>query len=367
MPMFEEMAFLIDEGGGSQLLPPAGLTELGFKEREHVQEWVVAHPQVLGDGVCIITTEYDRWQSPTGEPIKDRLDILALAPDGRLVVAELKRGPAPHAIHMQAINYAAMVSRLSAFDVAELYVAAQQRRGGLTADPSDVLSRLQTEFLLTDDSTRNPRIVLIAEEFPSSVSACAVWLWEQKLDISLIRYRPYRLASGQVVVTFSRFFPVPNLEDFTVGRLQTVAGPAVASEVSIPWDGDALRRLAVVANAATLALLDLCSNSAAPIGVKDIQTHADLTVGQVRGQLAGFTMLLRNKKNGFEQTRWPVEIEWLEGGVAAYTLPQDLKSIWRSVRGVAAVPAARLGAVVPTSQDLSADLTNGARPVQSEP
>jgi len=115
---------------------------------------------------------------------------------------------------MQAINYAAMVSRLTPRDVAELYVSWRPEE---TLDIEAVLTQLEIEHLLTANSIRNPRIVLVATAFPVSVTASVVWLSEREVDISLVRFRPYRVGE-QVVVTFSRFCPVPSVEDFTVGR-----------------------------------------------------------------------------------------------------------------------------------------------------
>jgi RecB family endonuclease NucS len=68
------------------------LSDLDLREREHLQEWILANPAVLGPNVEIIASEYGRWQTAGGVPVLDRLDILAVDPDGRLVVAELKRG-----------------------------------------------------------------------------------------------------------------------------------------------------------------------------------------------------------------------------------------------------------------------------------
>jgi hypothetical protein len=225
-----------------------------------------------------------------------------------------------------------MVSRLTARDVAELYVQDRQRQG-LTVEVEAALTEFETDFLLNEESVRNPRIVLIAGEFPASVTASVVWLNERAVDLSLVRYRAYSLPSGHVIVTFSRFFPVPNVEEFTVGRLRaTETTPAEATR-AMPWDEVSLRRVAERGNVATLTLLDLCASSDGPVGVNDIQTHAGLTTGQVRGQLAGFTMLLRNKRNGFQQSASPVQITWLPGGVASYTMQPELKLIWQSVRG----------------------------------
>ena len=99
-----------------------------------------------------------------GDPVLDRLDILAVDPTGRIVVAELKRGIAPHTVHMQALNYAAMVSRLTPQDIAELY-SVTRNRGGQDVDADSALTILTTEKLLTAESIRRPRIVLVASDF----------------------------------------------------------------------------------------------------------------------------------------------------------------------------------------------------------
>jgi hypothetical protein len=49
----------------------------------------------------------------TDSPVYDRLDVLTLDRGGRLTVAELKPDRAPSAVTMQALNYAAMVSRFN--------------------------------------------------------------------------------------------------------------------------------------------------------------------------------------------------------------------------------------------------------------
>ncbi len=319
----------------STVVAPTALPKLGLWEREHLQAWVLAHPEVLGTGVAVVTSEFDKWQTASGAAVADRLDVLGLGPDGRLVVVELKRDVAPHTVHMQAVNYAAMVSRLTTRDVAELWVAWH----GTKDQPLDVASveaELQTKWLLTPDTIKSPRVVLIAAGFPASVTASVVWLNEQGVSVDLIRFRPYRLDDGRVLVNFTRIYPVPSIEDFTIGR--RTASTSTTAESTAPgadWDLDSLRRLAEQGNDATLALMDLCAaDEADGVSVQDIAAQALITTGQVKGQLAGLTMRLKNPKYGFAQTTWPVEIQWLPGGVASYRLPSDLVPLWREVRGL---------------------------------
>lgn len=171
--MHDEFLLSVDEKT-AELVDSVTLSELKLTERDHLQEWVLANPNVLGPGVEIIVSEYDRWEAANGDPILNRLDILGIDPDGRLVVVELKRDTAPDTVHMQTINYAAMVSRLSPEDVAELYSLGRKNTSG-GVDVESALTVLTTDRLLTQESIRRPRIVLMASDFPPSVTAAVVW------------------------------------------------------------------------------------------------------------------------------------------------------------------------------------------------
>lgn len=49
---------------GSAATParPIALADAGLRERSDLQEWVLAHPEIIGDGVLVVTFEFDRWQ-----------------------------------------------------------------------------------------------------------------------------------------------------------------------------------------------------------------------------------------------------------------------------------------------------------------
>lgn len=326
--MHDEILFAVEADKASKV-ERRGLDELGLQERQHLQEWVLANPEIIGPGSIVITSEFDRWEAADGSPVADRLDVLALDPDGHLVVVELKRGAAPSTVHMQAINYAAMVSRLTPEDVAEMY-SASRASSEEPITPDSALDLLTTQHLLSVEGIRHPRLMVIASDFPPSVTAAVVWLNEQNVDFSLTRFRAYQV-NGQVVVTFTRLYPVPDVEEFTIGRR---AEAVKKSQTGPPWDEESLRRLAANANPATLALMDLSATvTGETVGVKQIALAAGTTEYGVRGQLAGLTMRLKNPKNGFSQTVWPTTVEWLPGGVARYTLDPTLSEVWRAIRG----------------------------------
>src|SRR5690606_3480795 len=84
------------------------MTAEGLTEPHHLERWLVDHIEVLDPTLKIVTTQFNRWSATAGTAA-ERLDILALARSGELVVIELKRGSDKN-VHLQAISYGALVS-----------------------------------------------------------------------------------------------------------------------------------------------------------------------------------------------------------------------------------------------------------------
>ncbi|PFG34543.1 MGMT family protein [Sanguibacter antarcticus] len=221
--MASELVFTVD---GSQATPAESVTlaDAGLRERDDLQEWVVAHPQILGPGVMVITLEFDRWWSGSGTRERDRLDVLGLGTDGRLVVAELKRDRAPDTVEMQAIKYAAMASRFTEESLVD-QLSRFRTRQGLPADEDTVRELLATHVggELDAELLKRPRIVLVAGAFPPVVTATAVWLTDMGLDVALQRVQAYRTLGGEIVITVSQLFPVPDVEELMVSPLRAKA------------------------------------------------------------------------------------------------------------------------------------------------
>ena len=113
--MAEDLVFTV-QPGVARRAGPISLEDAGFRERADLQEGVRENPEILGDGVRIVTFEFGAWEARDGQAA-DRLDLLGLADDGRLLVAELKRGPAPSTVEMQAVK--AGITYVSAQSVAQ--------------------------------------------------------------------------------------------------------------------------------------------------------------------------------------------------------------------------------------------------------
>jgi alkylated DNA nucleotide flippase Atl1 len=200
---------------------PITLAEAGLREREHLQEWVLANPEMLGGSLLIVISECDRWSSVRGRE-RDRLDVLALDPDGHLVVVELKRDEAPETVEMQALKYAAFCSQFTPETLTEEFRSWRRRAGDdLDADAARTL----LEAHLAEDvgglesaPLSAPRIVLMAGGFSPSTTAVAVWLRQMGVDVTLRAVRAYRTAAGPVI-SVSAVYPTPSVEQFTVSPL----------------------------------------------------------------------------------------------------------------------------------------------------
>lgn len=202
---------------GSSATPAemVALADVGLRERHDLQEWVLAYPAILGDDILIVTFEFDRWWSSSGSPA-DRLDVLGLGSDGRLLVAELKRDKAPDTVEMQAIKYAAMASRFTQESLASQHARfITQHRKTPTSEDEALQLLVAHAGELDPEVLRRPRIAIVAGEFPPVLTATTVWLTEMGLDVTLVRVQAYRTAH-ETLVSVSQVFPVQDVEEFTV-------------------------------------------------------------------------------------------------------------------------------------------------------
>ena len=218
--MAGELVFTVNPGA-AQAATKIDLKDAGFKERADLQEWVRANPEILGDSIKIVTFEFGEWQA-RDRGAADRLDLLGIDGDGRLVVAELKRGPAPDTVEMQAIKHAAFASRFTPDTLAQRHAEylSNAEDTPTSDDEASVLLEQHVGRELDLDLLSQPRIVLVAASFPPQVTASAVWLTEMGISVTLVEFNAYQTEHG-TVLTVSQTWPLASVEDFTVSPRET--------------------------------------------------------------------------------------------------------------------------------------------------
>lgn len=210
-----------------QHLPEQELSQLDILEREDLEEWAIGEPRILGEELLVITAEFDKF-----EDLYDRLDIMALDPEGNLVVVELKRDKADRTTDLQAIKYASYCANLTAEQLQQEYRDFWTERTGDTITPEDVghefLEYLDddvpNEDPYTDEGWANfeldnrPRLLLAAGSFGKEVTSPVVWLLEEfGMDITCTRIEAHE-HQGRVILNSQQVIPVPEAEEYMTRR-----------------------------------------------------------------------------------------------------------------------------------------------------
>lgn len=93
---------------------PAPLAVTHLASEQALEDMIVRDPRILSSEWMLIGR-----QEIT--PFAGRIDLLAIAPDGSLVLIELKRNRTPREIVAQALDYAAWVDALTTDKIAQIY------------------------------------------------------------------------------------------------------------------------------------------------------------------------------------------------------------------------------------------------------
>jgi hypothetical protein len=191
-------------------LSKKAMNQVGLLERGDLQQMIRQSPdaffQELGEELKLIGEEV----KPAAF-VDDRIDLLAIDKLGRTVVIELKRGT--HKLHLlQALAYAAMVSKWPASRIAEEY-------SRFTAKSIPEAEEEIDDFL-DEDASRNLKqeIILLAEDFDFEVLITAEWLTE-KYEVDIRCYRLLLAVEDHAqFLTCACVYPPPEITKHAITR-----------------------------------------------------------------------------------------------------------------------------------------------------
>ena len=200
------------ESRQSDRIEEVDFAQLGLRERRDIQEWVAANPGILGDDLLIIGKEFSGF-----DRTDERLDLLAVDSNGKLVVIELKRDDTGTDAHWQAIKYASYFQRATADVIVGMAASYWEE------SQEDAVTRL-LQHLGTDDlNTLNndQRIILASHRFAPEVTSAALWLNKKVSTEDLftcVKLTPYQdTQKDTLYVQASTIIPVPGVDDYLVG------------------------------------------------------------------------------------------------------------------------------------------------------
>lgn len=202
------------------LIEETNLSTMGVWERTHMETWIAERPEILGEELLTISTEYSGFDKTS-----KRLDILAVDKDGKLVVIELKRDVAENFIDLQAIHYAAFCSTHTFNDVVDI------RAEYVNKSEEDVETEI-LDFIADEDFKdfdNQPRIILVANAFKEETLAAVMWLREIGADIKCVKLEAYEV-DEKIVITPDIIIPLPEAENFMMHRENKIKITSSASQ-----------------------------------------------------------------------------------------------------------------------------------------
>lgn len=194
---------------------PEPLAESSLAKEGLLEAMIVAAPRMLHDEWMLIGRQED-----TG--FGGRIDLLAIAPDGSLVLIELKRDRTPRDVVAQALDYAGWVEKLRAEDIDAIYGRFAPGR----SLAQDFRQRFGQEL---DEETLNQshQIIIVAASLDDSTERIVAYLSDRNIPINVLCFQVFSLGTEQLLSRAWLLDPV-----------QTQVSAVAATDGKEPWNGE---------------------------------------------------------------------------------------------------------------------------------
>jgi len=195
---------------------PTKLAPSRLISEQLLEDMIVNAPSILSDEWMLIGR-----QEVTG--MGGRIDLLAIAPDGALVLIELKRDRTPREVVAQALDYAVWVQGLNNDEVSAIY---KRFRPGHSLD-EDFRSRFG-RLLVDEELNKSHQLIIVATELDASSERIVSYLSARDIPINVLCFQIFQAGDRQLL---SRSW----LLDPAQTQVNAVSAAATHNE---PWNGE---------------------------------------------------------------------------------------------------------------------------------
>ena len=205
--------YLINKSQNSiEAITKRTFSELGFKERENLQEWLAHNPDALGEELLIIQKEFNGFNDTN-----ERLDLLALDKQGNIVVIENKLDDSGKDITWQVLKYCSYCSSLTKTQIKDIYQNYLDKIGekkNASENLSEFFNNIDFDELQLNQGS-NQRIIMVAANFRKEVTSTVLWLLNYKLRIQCIRVTPYSM-NDSLFLDVEQIIPLKDSEEYVI-------------------------------------------------------------------------------------------------------------------------------------------------------
>lgn len=185
--------------------------ELGFKEREHLQEWIAKYPECLDEELLIIQKEFDGFNDTN-----ERLDLLALDKSGSIVVIENKLDDTGKDVVWQALKYVSYCSTLSKQQIVDIYQSYLDKQGS-NEKAEDKLVEFFDDKPLEEIKLNelDQRMILVAGHFRKEVTSTVMWMLNHGISVQCFKVTPYQ-HGNELLLDIEQIIPVKEAADYLI-------------------------------------------------------------------------------------------------------------------------------------------------------
>lgn len=166
---------------------PQLLSEAQLPSEKSLEDMIVAAPSMLSDEWMLIGRQEKTASGGT-------IDLLAIAPDGTLVLIELKRDRTPREVVAQALDYACWVEKLDAKDIDAIYKRFKSG-SNLAGDFTARFGQPLDETTLNDSH----QIVVVAASLDASTERIVSYLNERDIPINVLFFQVFAYGNEQLL------------------------------------------------------------------------------------------------------------------------------------------------------------------------
>ncbi len=205
--------FVIDkENNKIEKIQAKTFHELGFKERENLQEWIAKNPSCLGDEeLLIIQKEFDGFNDTN-----ERLDLLAIDKSGALVIIENKLDDTGKDVNWQTLKYVSYCSTLSTQQIIEIFQQYLDKQGSGKNAKEELVEFFDGKALEELSLNENDqRMILVAGNFRKEVTSTAMWMLNHGISVQCFKATPYKYRDD-ILLDIEQIIPVKEAEEYLI-------------------------------------------------------------------------------------------------------------------------------------------------------
>jgi len=199
-------------------IPETTFTESKILERENIEEWIRKNPETLGEELLIIGHEYDKFET------NDRLDLLAIDKDGKLVIVEIKRDKTGSNVEFQCLKYCSYCSQLEPSDVIEVY-NEYLKKNKINDEPVEsIIDFLElpsdNEDTINEILNNGQRFIIIGKEIDRRILSVCAWLYENGIDVKCLSIKPF-INNNELYIDIDQIIPPFKINDYYVQKKES--------------------------------------------------------------------------------------------------------------------------------------------------